>query len=187
MVRVIEWCKTIHSVEFALCSRWKCVMICSWVISSEHIWTHYLESLIEQYWKDLKDFASAMRHCQCENPSLSKMLIDILPKWAGINMPTLVMSMFWFPALVLQWAWAQLSVSRTCGGPACSGMFRQSWMWYQGTLCWAGVNKIFENNDLIFDCLLLWGYPDSFFCLSREEQCTSSIGQWRRVPVHISM
>ena len=63
----------------------------------------------------------------------------------------------------------------------------QSWMWYQGTLCWAGVNKIFENNDLIFDCLLLWGYPDSFFCLPREEQCTSSIGQWRRVPVHISM
>ena len=124
-VRVIEWCKTIHSVEFALVLDGSV----SWcALESVHLntfETHYLESLIEQYWKDLKDFASAMRHCQCENPSLSKMLSDILPKWAGIKMPTLVMPVFWFPALVLQWAWRQFSVSITCGEPACSGMFQR--------------------------------------------------------------
>ena len=37
-------------------------------------------SLIEQHWKDPKDFAFAMRHCECENSSLPKLLSDILPK-----------------------------------------------------------------------------------------------------------
>ena len=35
-------------------------------------------SLIEQHWKDSKDFGSATRHYQ--NPSLPKLLSDILPK-----------------------------------------------------------------------------------------------------------
>ena len=34
--------------------------------------------LIEQHWKDSKDFGSAMRHY--ENPSLPKLLSDIRPK-----------------------------------------------------------------------------------------------------------
>ena len=102
--------------------------MCHDLLLSHFIWTHLnsLPRIIdEQHWKDPKDFAFAMRHCQCENLSLSKMLSDFLPKWAGIKIPTLVMSMFWFPALVLQWAWIQLSVSITCGGPACSGMFQR--------------------------------------------------------------
>ena len=102
--------------------------VCHDLLLSHFIWTHLnsLPRIID--WTTLerpRRLLSAMRHCQCENPSLSKMLIDILPKWAGIKMPTLVMSMFWFPALVLQWAWAQLAVSITCGEPACSGMFQR--------------------------------------------------------------
>ena len=129
------------------------MQVCHDLLLSHFIWTHlfhYLESLIEQHWKDLKDFASAMRHCQCENPSLSKILSDILPKWAGIKMPTLVMSVFWFPALVLQWAWAQLAVSITCGEPACCGMFQRWHCKHDQHLCDTRVKFWWKCDQMAF-------------------------------------
>ena len=51
-------------------------MICSWVFwcIPHHHW-------LNNSWNDWKDFGSAMRHYQ--NPSLPKLLSDILPKWAA--------------------------------------------------------------------------------------------------------